>query len=87
MNPPLKNLLSFVAAVVLGVLLIWLNSTLGFIVSPLTATAIAFGAGICVFLFGRPHENPRQGQIGWGLLGLAVGFIAPYALLFAMYAG
>ena len=87
MNPPLKNLLSFSGALVLGVLLTLLNGSLGLLVSPLTATAMAFCAGICLFLFGRPREIPRQGQIGWGLLGLASGFIAPYALLFAMYAG
>ena len=87
MNPPLKNLLCFGGALVIGVLLILLNGSLGFIVNPLTVTAMAFCAGICLFLFGRPHDNPRQGQIGWGLLGLAAGFIAPYALLFAMYAG
>lgn len=87
MTAPLKNLVCFIAALVFGVLLTLLNGSLGLLVSPLTATAMAFCAGISLFLFGRPHENQRQGQIGWGLLGLAAGFIAPYALLIAMYAG
>ncbi len=87
MNPPLKNFLCFGGALVFGVLLTVLNGNLGLIVSPLTATAMAFCAGICLFLFGRPHENLRQGRIGWGLLGLAAGLIAPYAFLFAFLAG
>ena len=87
MNPSLKNFLSFLGAAVLGVLLLWINSSLGFIVSPLPAAAAAFGGGFCLFVFGRPRENLVQGQIGWGLLGLAAGFIAPYALLFFMMAG
>jgi drug/metabolite transporter (DMT)-like permease len=87
MKPPLKNFLSFIAALVVGVLLNLLNSADGFIFNPLTASAVVFCAAFCLFVFGRPREKPLQGQIGWGLLGLAAGLIAPFALLFALYAG
>ncbi len=87
MNAPTKNLLTFIAALVLGVFLIYVNGALGFLVTPLTATAMAFCAGFCVLVFGKPHINPRQGLLGWGLLGLAAGFIAPFVLLMMLYAG
>ncbi len=87
MNAPLKNLLTFIAAAVVGVMLILANSAAGFIISPLTLAAAAFAGGVCLFVFGRPHEKLVQGQIGWGLFGLAAGSIAPFALLFMFMAG
>jgi drug/metabolite transporter (DMT)-like permease len=87
MKPPLKNFLTFIAALVVGVLLNGLNSADGFVFNPLAASAAVFGGAFCLFVFGRPREKPLQGQIGWGLLGLAAGLIAPFALLFMLLAG
>lgn len=86
MNPALKKLLCFGGALLLGVLLTLLNGNLGFIFNPLSASAAVFGGAFCLFVFGRPHENQVQGQIGWGLLGLTVGLIAPFAVLITFLA-
>lgn len=87
MKPPLKNFLTFIVALAVGVALNGLNTEDGFIFNPLIASAAVFVGGFCFFVFGRPRETPRQGQIGWGLLGLAAGLIAPFLLLFMLLAG
>lgn len=87
MKPPLKNFITFIAALAVGVALNGLNSEDGFIFNPLVASAVVFAVAFCVFVFGRPREEPLEGQIGWGLIGLAAGLIAPIALLFMLLAG
>ena len=87
MEPPLKNFITFIVALAIGVALNVLNYAGGIIFNPLVASAVVFAVAFCVFVFGRPHEEPLEGQIGWGLIGLAVGLIAPFALLFMLMAG
>lgn len=80
MKPPLKKLHCFGGALLLGALPTVLLFYVHFKFNPVTTAVAAFCAGICLLLFGRPHKNPAQGQIGWGLLGLAAGLIMPIAM-------
>ena len=84
MNASLKNFFTFIAAVVVGMVLMYVMVVHSANVSPSAAAAAAFGAGYSFFLFGWPLENPHLRQMGCGFLGLAAGIIWPDALCFAL---
>lgn len=83
MNTCLKTFFTFIAALVMGMVMMYMLVIHSANVSPSTAAAAAFGAGYSFFLFGWPLENPHLRQMGWGLLGLAAGIIWPDALAYA----
>jgi len=84
MNPRKKNLLSFLGAIALGVLMDYtLGGALGSIAN---LGIISLIAGFALLVFGSPHKNPKAGLIGWGALGLTVGIFAPVLLIFAYMA-
>ena len=87
MNPVVKkNLLSFLGAIAIGVLIDYLIATTsGGMVANLGIISLI--AGFSLLVFGAPHRNPSVGFYGWGALGLTVGIFAPFFLLLMLYAG
>lgn len=86
MNTTLKNALSFLGALLLGFALLWLTSSLstyrpgGSIFNPMNFAIVGFAASYLMLSLGKSPRNPQVVCIGWGVLGLSLGLMAPFVL-------
>ena len=90
MSNAVNNLFMFVGGVLLGFFLLYVNTSTGErgmgIIQPLQLSAVAFIISFLLFAFGS-RDNPAVRRYGWLACGIALGAIAPFALLFFFLAG
>ena len=90
MNKTLQNALSFLGALLLGFALLWLNSSLttyqpgGSIFNSMNFAVVGFAASYLMLSLGKPPRNPLVVCIGWGVLGLSLGLMAPFVIKFLL---
>ncbi len=91
MSNAANNVFMFVGGVLLGVFLLYVSAStaergMSIIQSPLQLSAVAFIISFLLFACG-PRDNPTVRRYGWLACGIALGAIAPFALLFFFMAG
>ena len=86
MNTALKNTLSFLSAMLLGFVLLWLNSSLstyqpgGSILNPMNFAIVGFAASYLMLSLGKPPRNAQVVCSGWAVLGLSLSLMAPFVV-------